>query len=75
VPFKQDDLLVLGSQTVRLPTELLDAHPKARIYIPIRPGVGSLKLAKLACLALSGPPTSSAPKNGAIRTISGPSMR
>jgi tRNA(Leu) C34 or U34 (ribose-2'-O)-methylase TrmL len=52
VPFEPDDVLVLGSETVGLPPELLEAHPEGKVYIPIRPGVRSLNLANVACLAL-----------------------
>lgn len=52
VPFEPDDVLVLGSETAGLPPELLEAHPEAKVYIPIRPGVRSLNLANVACLAL-----------------------
>ena len=50
--FAPDDVLVLGSESRGLPPELLAAHPGRRVYVPIRPGVRSLNLANVACLAL-----------------------
>lgn len=51
VPFAADDLLVFGCESLGLPPELLTAHPAARVYVPIRPGVRSLNLANVVCLA------------------------
>jgi tRNA C32,U32 (ribose-2'-O)-methylase TrmJ len=45
-------LLVLGSESKGLPPELLAAYPENHVYVPIRPGVRSLNLANVACLAL-----------------------
>ncbi|MFT5050446.1 MAG: tRNA (cytidine/uridine-2'-O-)-methyltransferase [Chlamydiales bacterium] len=50
-PFEPDDLLVFGSETKGLPRPLLEAHPDARVYIPIQPGVRSLNLANTVALA------------------------
>lgn len=51
-PFEADDVLVFGSETRGLPRELLEQHPAARVYVPIRAGVRSLNLANIACLGL-----------------------
>lgn len=51
VPFAPDDVLVFGSESVGLPRALLDAHPERRVYVPVRPGVRSLNLANVVCLA------------------------
>ncbi len=48
--FAADDVLCFGCESKGLPTELLDAHPEARVYVPIRPGVRSLNLANVVCL-------------------------
>ena len=50
-PFAPDDVLVFGSESVGLPAELLEAYPDRRVYVPIRPGVRSLNLANVVCLA------------------------
>ena len=44
-------MLVFGAESSGLPPELLAAHPDARVYVPIRPGVRSLNLANTVCLA------------------------
>ena len=49
--FRPDDLLVFGSESSGLPAELLAAFPERRVYVPIRPGVRSLNLANVVCLA------------------------
>ena len=51
VDFAPDDVLVFGSESVGLPRALLDAHPERRVYVPVRPGVRSLNLANVVCLA------------------------
>ena len=51
VDFAPDDVLVFGSESVGLPRGLLDRHPARRVYVPIRPGVRSLNLANVVCLA------------------------
>ena len=50
--FAADDLLVFGGETSGLPAELVEQHPTRRVYVPIRPGVRSLNLANVVCLAL-----------------------
>lgn len=50
--FRADDVLVLGSESSGLPPALLAAHPDRRRYVPIEPGVRSLNLANVVCLAL-----------------------
>ncbi len=52
VDFQPDDVLVFGSESRGLPEPILAANPERRVYIPIRPGVRSLNLANVACLAL-----------------------
>jgi tRNA (cytidine/uridine-2'-O-)-methyltransferase len=49
--FTPDDILVFGSESRGLPPELLAEHPAQRVYIPILPGVRSLNLANVVCLA------------------------
>ncbi len=49
--FHPGDVLVFGGETSGLPSELLDAHPERRVYIPIRPCVRSLNLANAVALA------------------------
>jgi tRNA (cytidine/uridine-2'-O-)-methyltransferase len=49
--FASDDVLVFGSESRGLPPSLLAAHEKRRVYVPIRPGVRSLNLANVVCLA------------------------
>ena len=49
--FSPDDLLVFGCETRGLPAELLEGYPKARVYVPIRPGVRSLNLANVVALS------------------------
>jgi len=49
--FEADDLLLFGSETSGLPGALLEAHPGARVYVPVRPGIRSLNLANVVCLA------------------------
>lgn len=51
IAFEPDDLLVFGSETRGLPAELLAAYPDRRVYVPIAPGVRSLNLANVVCLA------------------------
>ena len=48
--FGRDALLIFGSESKGLPPDLLEAHPDARVYIPIRKGVRSLNLANVVCL-------------------------
>lgn len=50
--FAPDDLLFFGSESRGLPAELLEAHPAARVYVPIRSGVRSLNLANVVCLGV-----------------------
>ena len=50
--FRGDELLVLGSESRGLPAGLLAEHPGQRVYVPVRPGVRSLNLANVACLAV-----------------------
>lgn len=50
--FEADDLLVFGSETRGLPAELLERHARARVYVPIRPGIRSLNLANVVCLGV-----------------------
>jgi len=52
VEFREDDLLVFGSESKGLPAELLAQHPDRRRYVPIESGVRSLNLANVVCLAL-----------------------
>jgi tRNA (cytidine/uridine-2'-O-)-methyltransferase len=49
--FEADDVLVFGGESAGLPAELLAAHAERRVYVPIRPGVRSLNLANVVCLA------------------------
>jgi len=49
--FAADDVLVFGSESLGLPPTLLEAHPGRRVYVPVRPGVRSLNLANVVCLA------------------------
>jgi len=51
VAFAPDDLLVFGCESTGLPAELLAAWPERRAYVPIRPGIRSLNLANVVCLA------------------------
>jgi tRNA (cytidine/uridine-2'-O-)-methyltransferase len=51
VPFASDDVLVFGSESVGLPAALLEQHADRRVYVPVRPGVRSLNLANVVCLA------------------------
>lgn len=51
VPFAEDQILVFGREADGLPEDLLDAHPGARVRIPILPAVRSLNLAASVCLA------------------------
>lgn len=51
-PFEPDDILVFGCESKGLPTELTDAHPTRRVYIPVARGVRSLNLANVACLSV-----------------------
>jgi len=51
IAFEKDDVLVFGSESRGLPPELLEAHAERRVYVPIRPGVRSLNLANVVCLA------------------------
>jgi tRNA (cytidine/uridine-2'-O-)-methyltransferase len=50
--FEPDDVLLFGSEGGGLPGELLERHPGARVYVPIRPGVRSLNLANVVCLGV-----------------------
>lgn len=50
--FQPDDVLVFGSETKGLPPELLEQFAARRVYVPIRPGVRSLNLANVVCLAV-----------------------
>jgi len=50
--FEEDDVLLFGSESRGLPAELLEAHPEARVYVPIRPGIRSLNLANVVCLGV-----------------------
>lgn len=50
--FRADDVLVFGAESSGLPDELLDRHPDRVRYVPIEPGVRSLNLANVVCLAL-----------------------
>lgn len=50
--FEPDDVLVFGSESKGLPAELLAEHADRRCYVPIEPGVRSLNLANVVCLAL-----------------------
>lgn len=50
--FEPDDVLVFGSETSGLPPELLTEFASRRVYVPIRPGVRSLNLANVVCLAV-----------------------
>ncbi len=49
--FRSDDVLLFGRESSGLPAELLQAHSERRVYVPIRPGVRSLNLANVVCLA------------------------
>jgi tRNA (cytidine/uridine-2'-O-)-methyltransferase len=51
VEFAPDDVLVFGSESVGLPTALLERHADRRVYVPVRAGVRSLNLANVVCLA------------------------
>jgi tRNA (cytidine/uridine-2'-O-)-methyltransferase len=44
VQYRQEDVLVFGSETQGLPRALLDAHPDRDLRIPIRPEARSLNL-------------------------------
>lgn len=50
--FKADDILLFGSESKGLPAELLTEFADRRRYVPIEPGVRSLNLANVVCLAL-----------------------
>ncbi|MBL8859982.1 MAG: tRNA (cytidine(34)-2'-O)-methyltransferase [Planctomycetes bacterium] len=50
--FEADDVLVFGSETRGLPSELLTQHAARRVYVPIRSGVRSLNLANTVCLGV-----------------------
>ncbi len=49
--FEPDSVLVFGCESTGLPAELLAEHKSRRVYVPIRPGVRSLNLANVVCLA------------------------
>ncbi len=49
--FEPDDVLLFGSESKGLPPELLEEAGERRVYVPIRPGVRSLNLANVVCLA------------------------
>jgi tRNA (cytidine/uridine-2'-O-)-methyltransferase len=51
VRFEPDDVLVFGGESRGLAPELLEAHPDRRVYVPIRPGIRSLNLSSVVCLA------------------------
>ena len=51
VDFAADDLLCFGSETRGLPSELLGGREDRHVYVPVRPGVRSLNLANVVCLA------------------------
>jgi tRNA (cytidine/uridine-2'-O-)-methyltransferase len=51
VGFAPDDVLVFGSESRGLPAELLRGREARRVYVPIRPGIRSLNLANVVCLA------------------------
>ena len=51
VDFAPDDVLLFGSETRGLPPALLERHAARRVYVPVRPGVRSLNLANVVCLA------------------------
>jgi len=51
VDFEPDDVLVFGGESAGLPGELLARYAQRRVYVPIRPGVRSLNLANVVCLA------------------------
>ena len=50
--FEADDVLVFGSESTGLPTEVLERYADRRVYVPIREGVRSLNLANVVCLGL-----------------------
>jgi len=50
--FAADDVLVFGSESAGLPRELLERHPKRRVYVPVRTGVRSLNLANVVSLGV-----------------------
>lgn len=49
--FGAEDVLVFGRESTGLPPELLDSRSAERVYVPVRPGVRSLNLASVVCLA------------------------
>jgi tRNA (cytidine/uridine-2'-O-)-methyltransferase len=49
--FAPDDVLVFGSESRGLPADLLERGADRRVYVPVRPGVRSLNLANVVCLA------------------------
>jgi tRNA (cytidine/uridine-2'-O-)-methyltransferase len=50
--FESDDVLLFGSEGKGLPKALLEEHPDARVYVPIRDGIRSLNLANVVCLGV-----------------------
>ncbi len=50
--FREDDVLVFGSEGDGLPPELVARHQEALVYVPIRAGVRSLNLANVVCLGV-----------------------
>ena len=50
--FRPDDVLVFGAESSGLPPALLERYADRRRYVPIEPGVRSLNLANVVCLAL-----------------------
>jgi tRNA (cytidine/uridine-2'-O-)-methyltransferase len=53
VDYRQDDLLVFGSETKGLPKEILEKYPEQRVRIPMdNHHVRSLNLAQCAAVAL-----------------------
>ena len=50
--FAADDVLVFGCESKGLAPEIVEPRAARRVYVPIRPGVRSLNLANVACLAL-----------------------
>ncbi|MCE9593171.1 MAG: tRNA (cytidine(34)-2'-O)-methyltransferase [Planctomycetes bacterium] len=49
--FQSDDVLVFGCESQGLATEIVQAYPLQRVYVPIRAQVRSLNLASVVCLA------------------------
>lgn len=49
--FGEEDVLVFGCESTGLPPALLESSSARRVYVPVRPGVRSLNLASVVCLA------------------------